>query len=67
MKIHVYIPIPHFFSPLIQEKSDKEYEESILKKCFRSLGLEASFRKQTTPGLLTLIVLALLLEVSYLG
>lgn len=67
MKIHVYVPILHFFSPLIQEKSDKEYFKNILKKCFRSLGLEASFRKQITPGLLTLIALAILLEVSYLG
>lgn len=41
--------------------------KKISKKNFMSLGLEFPFREQIAPGLLTMIVLALLLEAPYLG
>lgn len=56
-----------FFSVLLPRREVTKNMKKISKKYFMSLGLEFPFREQIAPGLLTMIVLALLLEAPYLG
>lgn len=56
-----------FFSVLLSRREVTKNMKKISKKYFISLGLEFPFREQIAPGLLTMIVLALLLEAPYLG